>query len=59
MRNRQHKYPRRLYPVYKAKGKPMKRISAKVREVNRPAFRRILYGVDRLPKSVLEPLSRS
>jgi len=58
MRNRQHKGPRGLYTVHKAERELMKRISAKVRKVNRPALRRILYRVDRSPKSVLEFHSR-
>jgi hypothetical protein len=58
MRNRQHERPRSFYAVHKAEGKLMKRISAKVREVNRPPFRRILYGVDRFPQSILEFHSR-
>jgi hypothetical protein len=58
MRDRQHKGPRGLYAVHKAEGELMKRISAKVRKINRPAFGRILDCVDRTPKIVLEFHSR-
>src|SRR5882757_9069604 len=58
MGNCQHKRPGGLDTVHKAEGKLMQRISAKVGGVNRPALRRILYGVDRMPKSVVESLSR-
>jgi hypothetical protein len=51
---REHKCPGGLDPVHETERKPMKRISAKVKEVNRPALRRILYGVNRPPKSVVE-----
>jgi hypothetical protein len=57
VRDGQHERPRGFYAVHKAEGKLMKNVSAKVREVNRPAFRRILDGANRPPKIVLESLS--
>jgi hypothetical protein len=56
MHNSQHKRPRGLLTIHDTERKLVEGISAKTREVDRPAVRGILYGLDRLPKGILKLL---
>jgi hypothetical protein len=52
------KRPHKLLAIDDTEREVVEVISAKMREVDRPPLRGILYGLDRLPKGIVKPFRR-